>query len=275
MDVHISVRDDESTDGTRAQVALFLASNQVSLTRSGARTGSAAQNFLALIRETPPGDFDFIALADQDDEWCPDRLARAAKQLAMTSSAGYSSATLAVWGNGRTALLTQRTRTTRSDFLLGGIGQGCTFVLTRELYSRARDFLMRNPHLTQAIHYHDWALYALARTWGCPWIFDPEPSVRYRQHDRNDTGARVSAAGALKRLRLIRSRWFAAQVRATADLCAAAGPSDPIICAWRSLLAAPATLSRRLRIARFCLAGGRRNPVDNAMLIFAALAGWL
>jgi rhamnosyltransferase len=275
VEVRVVIRDDGSTDGTHARIAPYLLTDPVSLTCSQTASGSAAQNFFALIRETPSKDFDFVALADQDDEWYSDKLVRASRQLRSASCAGYSSATLATWASGRTAVLTQRARATRSDFLLGGIGQGCTFVLTGEFYSRARDFLIRHPEVTHGIHYHDWALYALARTWSLAWTFDPLPSVMYRQHGHNDTGARSSPAGFLKRLRLIRSRWFAAQLRATAKLCAAADPSNSMISGWQSLLNSPATFARRLRIAAFCLRGGRRTPADNATLILAALAGWL
>jgi rhamnosyltransferase len=237
--------------------------------------GSAAQNFFALMHEHSPSGFDFVALADQDDEWCADKLSRAAQRLRAASGAGYSSATLAVWPDGRSAVLTQSGRVKPSDFLFGGMGQGCTFVLTAEFYGRARDFLDSNGALSREVHYHDWALYALARAWNLPWIFDPTPSMRYRQHDGNDTGARLSLAGVRKRLRLIRSGWYASQLGVIARLCAAASPSQPVIGAWQAILSAPRSWSRRARIARFCMRGGRRGLADNCVILVAALAGWL
>lgn len=247
----------------------------MSLTPGDSPSGSAAQNFFALIRENPPADFELVALADQDDEWCTDKLARAARQLRAGSSAGYSSATLAVWPDGNSAVLTQPRRARPGDFLFGGIGQGCTFVITAEFYRRARDFLAPNAALTQGIHYHDWALYALARAWNLPWIFDPVPTVHYRQHDGNDTGARRSTAGVLKRLRLIRNGWYTTQLGAIARLCTAANPSNSTLSAWYSIVSAPRTLSRSLRIAKVCARGVRRSFADNAILMLAALAGWL
>lgn len=227
------------------------------------------------MRENPSEGFDFVALADQDDEWFTDKLARASHRLRADSSAGYSSATLATWPDGKSAVLTQSSRATPSDFLFGGIGQGCTFVLSAQFYNRARDFLARHAGLTREIHYHDWALYALARAWGLSWFFDQVPSVRYRQHDGNDTGARKSLGGARKRLKLIRNGWYASQLGAVARLCAAASPSSPVVRAWHSILTAPRTWPRRARIARFCLLGGRRGVADNCVILFAALAGWL
>lgn len=275
VEVHIVVRDDASIDDTRAQVATFLDRDRVRLTSGDSPSGSAAQNFFALIRENPPAGFDFVALADQDDEWFTDKLLRATRRLRATAAAGYSSATLAVWPDGKSSLLTQSSKTTPSDFLFGGIGQGCTFVLTAEFYSRAHDFLARNSALTRELHYHDWALYALARSWNLPWTFDPIPSVRYRQHDGNDTGARSSLTGVRKRLRLIRTGWYASQLESIAKLCAAASTSNAAVSAWRLILTAPRTWSRRARIARFCLRGGRRGAADNCVILFAALTGWL
>lgn len=275
VDVRLVVRDDCSTDETRAKIAPFLRHCPVSLTCGDVPTGSAAQNYFNLMRDNPADDVDFIALSDQDDNWNADKLLRACRQLDLDRCAGYSSATVAVWPGGRSTILTQPSRATPSDFLFGGIGQGCTFVLSRGFYARAREFLARNPDITKDIHYHDWALYALARTWQAPWIFDPTPSVRYRQHDRNDTGARGSLRGLRKRLGLIRNGWFAAQLRAIAALCATADPTNVPIATWRSMLLAPTGWRRRFEAARFCLGGGRRSLRDNAALVIAALAGWL
>lgn len=275
VDVSIVVRDDCSTDETAAKVAPFLRRSPVRLTSGEAPTGSGAQNYFNLMRENPPDDFDFIALADQDDSWNVDKLSRACAQVGRGRCAGYSSATLAVWPGGRSAVLTQSARATRSDFLFGGIGQGCTFVLSSSFYARVREFLAGNPGIAGDIHYHDWALYALARTWGVSWVFDPVPSVRYRQHDRNDTGARTGISGLGKRLTLIRKGWYAGQLRAIAAMCAAADPANVLVSTWRSMLLAPATWSRRFEMARFCMGGGRRSLRDNAVLLTAALAGWL
>jgi rhamnosyltransferase len=275
VDVRIVVRDDCSVDATRGQIAPLLQHSPVSLTCGDAPSGSAAQNYFSLMRDNAADGFDFVALADQDDTWNADKLVRACNRLNRADCVGYSSATVAVWPNGRSAVLTQAARTTPSDFLFGGIGQGCTFVLTSGFYARVRDFLANNPAITRDIHYHDWALYALARSWRLTWTFDPTPSVRYRQHDRNDTGARAGIAGLRKRLTLIRHGWFAGQLRAVAALCAAADPANATVAGWRALLLASDTWSRRLEMARFCLRGGRRSSRDNAVLVTAALAGWL
>lgn len=273
----IVIRDDGSTDLTLARIAEFGSDPRVTLVSGSAPTGSAAQNFLTLIRDTPADDCGFVAFSDQDDVWYGDKLARACRMLGETACAGYSSATLAIWrdGRGRTTLLRQASRTTAADFLFEGAGQGCTFVLRAQFYAEVRDFVIRHRSLTAAIHYHDWLVYALARAWDETWAFDPQPSVYYRQHGRNDTGARSRLSGLAKRLGLIRQRWYHCQLVAVARVCTAAAPANPVIASWTALLLAGSSWQRRLRVASFCLRNGRRKRKDRAALVFAALAGWL
>ncbi len=275
VDVRLAVRDDGSTDGTPAELARLARDSRVSLIPCAAATGSAAQNFLTLIRENAAEEADFVAFADQDDLWDRDKLLRACRTVAAEASAGYSSATLAVWEDGRQRLLRPSGAATSCDFLFEGAGQGCTFVLSADFYSRVRRFLTSRAELTRELHYHDWAIYALARAWGLPWSFDPRPSLKYRQHDRNDTGARGTAGGLKRRLLLIRRGWYGAQLRTIAELCSAAAGSNATIRAWRSMLFRPDGLRRRLQIAGFALRGGRRRMRDRAMLATAALAGWI
>lgn len=271
VEVHVVVRDDCSHDNTRTQVEGIDSQGRVRLQTAAAASGSAAQNFFTLIRDNPAQGFDCVALADQDDIWNPDKLARASRLLAHHRSAGYSSWTTAVWGNGREAVLKQEGIPTSSDFLFEGGGQGCTFVLSAQFYERARSFLVENPDLTLPIHYHDWALYALARAWRLPWTFDPQTTMKYRQHGGNDTGARSTAKGVAHRLLRIRRGWYRRQLCAIAELSFAADSSNSTVATWRVLLNG----RNRLRTAQFCVRGGRRKTSDNMVVVLAALAGWI
>ena len=272
VEVQLIVRDDGSTDETRAELDRF--SRRITVVADGSPTGSAAGNFLTLIRENSAAGAGFVAFADQDDLWDTDKLRRACDTLSTQHAAGYSSATIAEWEDGRRVLLEPGVQT-RSDYLLEGAGQGCTFVLTAELYERVRRLLTQRRDLTDGLHYHDWATYALARAWGLRWSFDPQPSVHYRQHAGNDTGARGTVGGVVKRFALIRRGWYRKQVLAIAELCYAAAPANTTVAAWRSVLRQPGRWRKRWQIAGFCLRGGRRRLQDNATLILAALAGWI
>ncbi len=275
VDVLLMIRDDCSSDGTRREIDRYAGDQRVRISPGLTPTGSAAGNFLTLIRETSADGMDFVAFADQDDLWNPDKLFRACRSIAAGGSAGYSSATLATWEHGQRRVLRPSGAPTHSDFLFEGAGQGCTFVLTAELYERVRQFLSRNAHLTQGLHYHDWAVYALARAWGLSWSFDLQPSMQYRQHSGNDTGARGTVDGVAKRFTLIRRGWYGAQLRVIAQLCAVAAPENAIVSAWCRALLQPDGWRKRWQTVVFCVHGGRRRTRDNLMLALGALAGWI
>jgi len=176
VELAVAVRDDGSSDETRAEIARVAHDRRILVSASsGGRSGSAAQNLFTLMRENPARDFDFVAFADQDDVWHEDKIERACRWLAHGTAAGYSSATIASWACGRERILRQVQTQTRADFLFEGAGQGCTFVLARGFYARVRALVCRHAPLTAQLHYHDWAVYALARAWGLPWRFDALP----------------------------------------------------------------------------------------------------
>jgi rhamnosyltransferase len=275
VDLRIAVRDDCSTDDTPRELARFAQDKRVAIVGSTAASGSAARNFLTLIGENAADAFDFVAFADQDDLWNRDKLLRACRMLAASSSAGYSSATVALWEDGRERVLKISGMPTASDFLFEGAGQGCTFVLTASFYERVRRFLVTDGELTHGIHYHDWLVYALARSWGLHWCFDAQPSLRYRQHAGNDTGARGTLQGITRRLSRIRHGWYGAQLRAIAEVCRVAAPANDTVLAWHRRLVQADCWRKRLAVAQFCLAGGRRRARDNMTAVLAAFCGWI
>lgn len=275
VDVRVIISDDGSCDSTVEEIRRFRNDDRVKLSARSKPTGSAAQNFFALIRETPVGEHDFVALADQDDLWHPARLSRACRALRENNATGYSSSTLAFWPNGRTAVLRQAPTTTSADFLFEGAGQGCTFVLSAQLYDALRQFIAAHGALIEPLHYHDWTIYALARVWGHRWIFDPSPTVYYRQHTGNDTGAKLSVAGMRKRLALIKSGWYRRQILGITALCAAAAPTNSTVSGWRLRSETTAGWSRRIGRARFCITQGRRKLSDRLVLSLLTLLGWV
>jgi len=269
------IADDGSSDGTLEEIARFSQGGRVTLSTPSAPAGSAAQNFLRLIRATSAVDFDFVALSDQDDLWHPTKLSRACRALSTSACVGYSSATVAAWPDGREFVLRQATRPRAGDFLFEGAGQGCTFVLRADFYERIRGFVTAHTPLTLEVHYHDWMIYGLARSWGQSWTFDPSPSVHYRQHAGNDTGARATLNGVRKRLALVKGGWYRRQLAAILALCTAAAPENSVIASWRSAFESPSGWRRRFRLAWFALRSGRRKRLDSAVVVLAALAGWI
>ncbi len=275
VDLKLAIRDDVSTDGTRLELARFAEDSRVAVSASGTASGSAARNFLALIAENAADGYDFVAFADQDDVWNPDKLVRACRMLAESSAEGYSSATVAAWEDGRETILRPAIAPTASDFLFEGAGQGCTFVLTTRFYDRVRRFVTTHRELTSRLHYHDWMVYALARSWGLGWHFDEKPSMRYRQHGGNDTGARGTLDGVVRRFALVQQGFYRTQLDSIAGVCATAAPANTTVAAWRTEFRQPDGWRRRLQLARFCLRGGRRRTRDNLIAVLAALRGWI
>ncbi len=278
--VALAVCDDASTDETVDAVEESAAATGLPLTwvRSSLPGGGAGRNFFRLLLSVDARAHDYVALADQDDVWCPGKLARAIDRLSTSGAAALSAPVRAFWADGRQAVLRQSARTTDADHLFEGAGQGCTFVFSGPWFERLQGEVRRHWPRLQAVHYHDWAIYAVARCHGERWHFDDRLCLDYRQHAANDTGARTLGSGARKRLALIRSGWYGRQVRAIAMLCAAIDAHEASLPArYLRLLD---RVSRegwfgRLRLALFVCRHGRRRWSDRAVVAWAALAGHL
>jgi rhamnosyltransferase len=275
VDVRIIIRDDRSSDTTIEEVGRFAAETRINLLTSDKPSGSASRNFFALIHEHSSKEYDFVALADQDDLWHQDKLARACRALQISGAAGYSSATIARWPTGKERLVNLSGPPNANDFLFEGAGQGCTFVLSAKFFERFRQFISQHWNLIQELHFHDWAIYAIARTWALQWYFDPTPSLIYQQHESNDTGARGSLLGLRTRLALIRKGWYRDQLEKICLLSSAADPSAPRTSIWRAILHEHPSWRRTARLVRFSLHAGRRRTRDQALLILACIAGWI
>lgn len=105
VDVALFISVDSSDDGTEAWCEALQASNPaVTVLPLGLRFGGAGKNFFRLLHDVELASFDAISLADQDDIWYPDKLARAYQYIAQGNDA-YSSNVLAFWPDGREMLV--------------------------------------------------------------------------------------------------------------------------------------------------------------------------
>ncbi len=265
----VDLGDDASTDGSAAILADWVRRDaRFRLQAHSVPSGGAAASFFRLLAAADLADVDYLAFCDQDDRWHADRLSAGVQALKDAGADLYSSATQAFWPDGRQRRLSQVAAITRADFLFEGAGQGCSFLLTRAAAVRVQRAVRAQATLLPALHYHDWAVYAAIRAFDLEWVFDPQPRLDYRQHQANDTGARASGEGVRRRLALIRSGWYRAQVEAITAWVAALRPDHPAVNGWR---ACPG------RFARVCwlLRNGRRRPADRAVQLVAAAVGWL
>lgn len=272
----LSIGDDCSVDGSINELEIEISDERVYVTRFSVSSGGAGQNFLRILSCADMDSFEYIAFSDQDDYWRPEKLSRAISNLNAFDADGYSSAVTAFWPDGKEKLLVQSANLTDLDFLFEGAGQGCTFVLRRDFAKQIQQFVRSNAALLSNIHYHDWLIYASSRVLGKQWVFDPEPTMRYRQHDGNDTGARGVLGGMRKRLILIKSGWYANQVRqimAAVSVLDSRGNAIPedFLGIWNR----PRGISRRFLLAILLLKRGRRRTFDRIVLAASSLLGWL
>ena len=179
-DIRVTVRDDESTDGTVALVQAMAAEDPRVRVVAGSRLGWAG-SFMALL--VASGKARWLAFSDQDDVWLPDKLTRAVTALAPLDEdrpALYGSAMLHVSDEIRWLSVTHPPR--RMSFenaLVQNVVAGCTMV-----FNRAARALCLERVPPPAVH--DWWLYLVTAAFGTV-IFDDSVTVLHRVHADNAT----------------------------------------------------------------------------------------
>lgn len=179
----IVVCDDVSTDGTLALLQSFAARSPfpVRIYRNDVRLGPAG-NFkkaIGLCEE------QLVALADQDDVWVANKFEHALKAILRSTD---PRATLYCT---RLQYVDEDMRPIRfspiphhigfANAVVENIATGCSVVFGEEIKQR---FLQADP---KDMVMHDWWAYLVATAFGQV-IYDPTPTVLYRQHGRNVTG---------------------------------------------------------------------------------------
>ena len=179
--------------------------------------GAAAQNFMSLLMraDLPSG---VVALADQDDVWLPQKLARAVDHLQkvpQNQPAIYASESTPT-DAGLVPLRQRGQSTARPSFrnaLVQNLFAGHTTVLNAAALA-----IVQAAGTPQNIPFHDWWLYQLIAGAGGACLLDSAQTVLYRQHCDNSFGAARGVTGVLNRARhLLRndySGWLSAHWQA-------------------------------------------------------------
>ena len=195
----ILINIDQSSDKTESIVKEFAKTNpEIQILISNKRFGSAASNFIHLLKNTDLTEAEYTALADQDDLWKKDKLEKAIHKLGQGYD-GYSSNVEAFWEGGQKKVLFKNQPQREFDHLFESAGPGCTFVMTKKLALSLQEFL-KEGQFDQLDNYHDWLIYAYARSNGFKWYIDSYPGVEYRQHNANVFGANVGIKAFLSRI---------------------------------------------------------------------------
>lgn len=226
------VRDDGSSDSTVRIVEEFARMDgRIGLLRDERGNLGPAASFGALLDHASARGAAYVALADQDDVWRPDKLQRQIELLqAQEATAGPDHPTLVhsdliVVGNDLRQIHPSFLRHHRlehlsvdplSRLLVQNFVTGCTTVFNRALL-RA---VIPMPRVVM----HDWWLAQCAAALGSL-LFVQEPTVLYRQHESNVVGSRGALQLYLNAFRRPLHRWVQGRrnlVSATEQACALA-----------------------------------------------------
>ncbi|EOW8872864.1 glycosyltransferase [Escherichia coli] len=211
VDVTLFISIDQSSDNTLMLCEeLALSEPRINLLPYGDIFGGAALNFYRLIKDVDFTSFDYISFADQDDIWLEDKLQRAS--LFLEKYDVYSSNVIAFWPNGKAVLINKAQPQVKYDFLFEAAGPGCTYVIHRDVAIEFKKFIVSKWQEVKKIELHDWLFYSFSRVKNFQWVIDERPGMYYRQHQNNQVGANNTMAGAVKRLNLIKCKWYREQI---------------------------------------------------------------
>lgn len=187
--VRMVVRDDGSTDSTRAILLDYARRGLIEILEMGSNIGYA-RSFWKLLCGAE--GTQYYAFADQDDIWLPNKLSSAIdimgssdEPLLCTSSVIPVDADLRELDGDPFPV---HGPLSFAESLQRSILPGCTFVFNEAARSVASKF-------TGYFESHDWALYSIVAAFGRV-FFNDSPCVLYRLHGENTIGAQ-SRLGAL------------------------------------------------------------------------------
>lgn len=197
------VSDDGSTDSTRNLVLRYVDADPRVRLLDGPQQGFVA-NFSSVFERVAVSDYAYLAFADQDDLWDLDKLARAHASIPQSNSPVlYGSATRLIDECDRvTGLSASRSRRLMfSNALVESFAGGNTMVLNREAIQYVK--VLRDALGSLRDHWisHDWMLYLMMTLGEHQVVYDPIPSLGYRQHRTNIIGGNQRIQARLSRAR--------------------------------------------------------------------------
>lgn len=192
VDTHLLIRDDCSKDGTPAIISKYVGSK---VTCYEGKNIGAARSFMDLIEKAGREftQFEYIALADQDDIWLENKLKQAVSAL-HESGAGLYCGSLDAFTNANmdNHLLIQCHEYSPFETMLRNSVAGCTMVMKRGALDRVCEYM------PDFIEMHDsWILRVCYYT-GIKIVYDSKPCMRYRIHGNNTCGAAISIKDKIK-----------------------------------------------------------------------------
>ncbi|MDR2338821.1 MAG: glycosyltransferase family 2 protein [Deltaproteobacteria bacterium] len=271
----LTASDDGSSDGTLGILAGFQKEWGEGRLKVVKGPGMGfCRNFLGLAMRDRTGS-DYFAWADQDDVWLPSKLGRALRLIAP-------------YGEELPVLYCARTRITDASGLDQGLSplrqtpppgfsnaviQSLAGANTMVFNRKARDLIAKGYHFEPVSH--DWWAYQIVSGAGGMVVYDPNATVRYRQHGLNIIGSNNGLMAFLGRarrawrngLRAMNDRNFLA-LRALEGFLTA--PNRETLEGVLSLRSKRNPLDIRRLIKRYNIF--RRSPIQQAALYLGFMA---
>ncbi|MDR6927992.1 glycosyltransferase family 2 protein [Pseudomonas sp. BE134] len=166
-----------------------------------------AKNFFSLVRN-PAISADYFAFSDQDDIWFENKLERSITQLATLSKntpSLYCSRTLLV--NSKKKKIGHSPLFKKPTSFQNALVQSIAGANTMLINNASRKLILRLADNTPVVA-HDWLAYLLVSGCGGKVIYDPVPTLSYRQHEGNLIGANADLKNQILRIRKMLSGRF-------------------------------------------------------------------
>lgn len=195
---HLIIRDDGSSDNTLSILQAFQHKypNRVEILHDG-MNGGAKASFGKLIEAALQNPkWEYLMFADQDDVWMCDKIALTRTKMESMANEFGNDVPLLVHTDlsvvdSSLNILSESfwsyqhvdpMRDKLHNQIIQNVITGCTVMINRPLA------ILSLPIQNEAIM-HDWWISLVASTFGHIGIV-PQPTILYRQHDSNDTGAK-------------------------------------------------------------------------------------
>jgi rhamnosyltransferase len=219
--VHVTLKifDDGSMDGTVSLISSWKQYERLELIQNQIPTGSAANNFfnaLLSFEDSFLEKYDYIAFADQDDIWLPNKLQVATQSIHSGKSDLYMS-NLILWEEktSKKSILNKSYPQKKYDYLFEGGSAGCTYVFTVFFGKELKKKINTINYKDWCFFSHDWFVYFFARLNNYKIIIDKDAYILYRIHDANVHGQlnTFSLYAIKERLKLINKGWYFKQAQ--------------------------------------------------------------
>jgi glycosyltransferase involved in cell wall biosynthesis len=174
--------------------------------KTGPRKGFG-KNFLSLIND-PKITAHYYAFSDQDDRWHADKLARgisALKDIYEHTPSLYCSRTRLI--NPSDKIIGYSPLFSAAPSFKNALVQSIAGANTMLINNAARELLCMLDRNISVVA-HDWLAYLVVSGCGGIVIYDPSPTLDYRQHDSNLIGANTSFWSRIVTIRILFGRRF-------------------------------------------------------------------